>query len=1479
MASQIRRVFSAIAGMFVICSLLSPVAAQATETDTDVPKQAAPSETVVSSRGDDRQGVRVSKARVSSGGRVVSARVAWDPVLLKKPGRSRLSIRVVALDEGRPTVVKSQVKASGPRVSTVRFTLSAAKAVVARKASRMAVSASQQWAPRSSALFTRNFVAVANAKTTVRAVSSTSGPCGRRVIGSSENAPHCDFTGGVLSRSRLTRMNFRQADLTAVDFRRSKLDNSDLAETTVSGANVAGADFTGAQVQGSTGEVVGVPAKGPTPGSRETPASVVPNAPGAPASSAFGNAAVTLQWAASSEPGTSAITGYSVRHATSVDGSYEDTAGCTNLAAVLTCTAAGLTNGQHYWFKVRATSSAGHGQYSTAGGPFTPSTTPGAPTGVQADALNSAADVSWSALANTGGSPVTAYTATATADGQTTRTCTSDSGDPIALSCEIDGLVNGVEYAVTVTAANVNGDSPASDPAAMVMPLTLPSAPGVPTSSGTGNGSVVLNWTAPSSDGGSEIIGYNVQVSEQPNSSYEDASGCTTLGVVLTCTASELTNGTPYYFNVAAINAKGTGAYSDASDSFTPATTPGAPTAVQADTGNTEAFMSWNAPVNNGGAAIHSYTATAIADGQITRTCTSNTGTPIAPLCTIANLTNDVEYSVTVVAHNAKGNSAASTPAVTVTPAVPCEDDGVCAVGDAGPGGGTVFYVADTPQWWGSYLEAAPSGWYGTETDPALGWCSDSSTLLSGSFGTAIGSGKTNTDLMVAPGACTSGAGDAARDYDGGDFDDWSLPSKDELNELYLHKNVIDGLGMEAFDSNFETYYSSSQVNANNVWMMDLLTGTASQSGKMDLFGVMQARPTRAFGPAVPGAPTGVQATVGTTTATVSWTAPSSDGGAAIDSYTATATADGQTTRTCTSNTGTPVTPSCMIENLVIGVQYSVTVTAHNSRGNGPASTPIDMTPDAPSCAQGGVCAVGDTGPGGGTVFYVSADGPNTWGSYMEAAPNTWSAEGNDAPGMYWAMGSCAESNPVGATKSEIGNGRTNTARIVAQCGAGSPAAKAASDYAGGGMSDWFLPSEDELAQLYAQRADVSPLTEGTEEDPGRYWSSTEDSATDAHLLNVWAGAIDAADKQTQLLVRPIRQFGPSVPCEPVGPCGIGDTGPGGGKVFYVASYAQTWGSYLEAAPSNWYGPTDNFNFQWGTGSCQESGGGVTGTAIGIGRTNTAAIMAACNNGGDSPAARVAHQYAGGGMADWYLPSRDELNAMYQERDAVHARDDDAYWSSSNDSGMNAYVQEFWTGNVYPDFKEVSWSIRPIRQFGPSVPCMASGPCGIGQTGPGGGTVFYAADSVQSWGRYLELAPKGWNGTEADPTEAWGSGLCIENDISTSPLIGTGAANTTTAIDVCGSAAPAATLARGYEGGGFTNWSLPSKDELTAIAGQWQLLGYDEGSADYWSSTAFVSSQEGWAWLQGYDFENPPPLGPDYNSRNLIMSVRPVRAF
>ena len=176
------------------------------------------------------------------------------------------------------------------------------------------------------------------------------------------------------------------------------------------------------------------------------------------------------------------------------------------------------------------------------------------------------------------------------------------------------------------------------------------------------------------------------------------------------------------------------------------------------------------------------------------------------------------------------------------------------------------------------------------------------------------------------------------------------------------------------------------------------------------------------------------------------------------------------------------------------------------------------------TCAQGGTCVVGNTGPGGGIVFYVqTATAAAPW-RYMEAAPSLW-ANPVEEPTVMWCNVSNAflKEIPTGATPTStytgepIGAGFYNSFAMLNTCSGG--AAHVATSYNGGGKSDWFLPSKDELAQLYSQKTVVGGLVAGS------YWSSSENGASSALRLGFGSGVYNTEGKDSTLYVRPVRAF------------------------------------------------------------------------------------------------------------------------------------------------------------------------------------------------------------------------------------------------------------------------------------------------------------------------------------------------------------------
>jgi hypothetical protein len=191
-------------------------------------------------------------------------------------------------------------------------------------------------------------------------------------------------------------------------------------------------------------------------------------------------------------------------------------------------------------------------------------------------------------------------------------------------------------------------------------PPTVPAAPSGP-SAVAGDGSVHVSWVAPGSDGGSPLSGYVVYRRE----------GAGPLAAVATVGGtsfddSGLSNGTTYFYRVAAVNGVGEGPQSgEVSATPQAASPPGAPTVLSVLAGDGAAHLAWAPPLSDGGAAVTGY--------RVYRGLSPGAGVPVATLGVVtgfddAGLSNGVPYYYAVRALNSAGDGALSGE-VSVTPA------------------------------------------------------------------------------------------------------------------------------------------------------------------------------------------------------------------------------------------------------------------------------------------------------------------------------------------------------------------------------------------------------------------------------------------------------------------------------------------------------------------------------------------------------------------------------------------------------------------------------------------------------------------------------------------------------------------------------------------------------------------------------------------------------------------------------------------
>jgi fibronectin type 3 domain-containing protein len=210
--------------------------------------------------------------------------------------------------------------------------------------------------------------------------------------------------------------------------------------------------------------------------------------------------------------------------------------------------------------------------------------------------------------------------------------------------------------------------------------------PGPPTglTATAGNAELSLSWTAPLSDGGAAITGYDVYLG---TSSHGESAAPVETVTGTSVTVTGLTNGTTYYVTVDAVNDADLHSAPSAEASGTPATAPGAPAGLTATAGDGQVSLSWTAPASTGGAQVTGYDiyAGTTANVKLSTPVASSAGSSV----TVSKLANGTTYFFAVTAVNQVGQGPAS-GAASATPASPITQPGPPTGLTATPGHGQV---------------------------------------------------------------------------------------------------------------------------------------------------------------------------------------------------------------------------------------------------------------------------------------------------------------------------------------------------------------------------------------------------------------------------------------------------------------------------------------------------------------------------------------------------------------------------------------------------------------------------------------------------------------------------------------------------------------------------------------------------------------------------------------------------------------------
>ncbi|HEY0277463.1 MAG TPA: DUF4082 domain-containing protein [Solirubrobacterales bacterium] len=570
--------------------------------------------------------------------------------------------------------------------------------------------------------------------------------------------------------------------------------------------------------------------------------------------------------------------------------------------------------------------------------PNTPPVIPGVPTGVSATAGTGSATVKWTAP-TTGGTPAT-YKVTPYI-GTVAQTATTVSGT--LASATITGLKAGTGYTFTVTGVNEGGPGPESTKSNVVTPTAV-TVPGVPTAvtATAGGASATVKWTAPTSNGGAEITSYKVV----PYRAGVAQTATTVSGETTQTLVTALTPGSSYTFKVAAINSAGTSAESAASNSVIPttATVPGAPTAVTAAAKSSGAVIAWTAPTANGGSPVTGYKVVPYLGGVAQSATTVGNVTT----ATVNGLTNGIAYTFKVAAINGVGTGAESAATTAVTPydsifdlatpgTVDSEDAGAVTLGvkfqseTAGVVTGIRFYKA-----------AANTG-----THVGYLWTIGGNLLAEVTFTGETASGwqqaNFSTPVEIQPNATYIASYLAPNGHYSVNGPNLATPVSNGPLHTVSGENGV-------FEYGPGRVFPTSSFQSTNYWVDVQFAPEAPKTA--------------------PSAPTGVTATGGVGSATVSWTAPASNGGSAITGYKVTPIKAGVAQAAVEVGAGET---SKTITGLTGGTSYTFTVAAVNAVGTSAASSPSNAVVPSGSTLPGAPTAVTATAKSSGALVTWTA--------------------------------------------------------------------------------------------------------------------------------------------------------------------------------------------------------------------------------------------------------------------------------------------------------------------------------------------------------------------------------------------------------------------------------------------------------------------------------------------------------------------------
>ena len=654
----------------------------------------------------------------------------------------------------------------------------------------------------------------------------------------------------------------------------------------------------------------------------------VPDPPPGLTATAIGQTQINLGWPEVADNGGSPVDGYRIEVSDNAGASWtvevDDTRSTSR-----TYPHTGLTAGETWHYRVSAKNRWGYSEPSDTAAATTDPREPGPPLDLRATADGQTRiDLEWEPPEDDGGDDVTGYMIQYSENaGDDWSTLVANTGSTRESHADT-GLDPGTRRHYRVAAINSVGAGDYSPEANATTDPTVPDAPTGLAAAAAGESQINLSWTKPEYDGGAEITGYQLEVSETGSAPWVVPAGWNYRSTVTSYMHGGLDPGDTRHYRVSAINVAGTGPVSIPASATTDPVVPDEPTGLVATAdGSTRITLGWTAPSYDGGDDITGYRVDVSADGGVTWTVQDSVGAS-ATSYTHTGLAPATTRHYRVAALNSVGPSMPSNVASATTDAtVPDEPTDLEAVAD---GTSQIDLAWSAPDYDGG--DDISGYWVDVSTDGGVSW-----TALEENVGAnvtsythtglapattrhyrvaALNSVGASTPSNVAGATTDATVPDAPTDLeavaDGTSQIDlaWSAPDYDGGDEIsgYLIEESRDGGEMwtELVANTGSTSTAYSHTGLAPATTVRYRVAAINSEGAGDYSNVADAKTDAT----VPDAPTDLQAEAnGTSQIDLAWDAPDYDGGAAVSGYLIEESRDeGDTWRELVANTGSTST-------------------------------------------------------------------------------------------------------------------------------------------------------------------------------------------------------------------------------------------------------------------------------------------------------------------------------------------------------------------------------------------------------------------------------------------------------------------------------------------------------------------------------------------------------------------------------------------